>query len=94
MNVDALCRENGIGDRVRERIVRLNPSPKQGEMLRGWHPKETARYFRFMCQYVTKREFIARHGRETWEKIKRSVLVKHDGRRKYVARVLFEDCER
>lgn len=80
----------GIGGRVRERIVRLNPKCDPGQILRGWHPAQTARNLAMVYDVVGKGEFVRRHGRAAWDAIPNGLLYKF-GRRRYIGRASYLD---
>lgn len=83
-------RERGIGEAVRARVLRLNPNPRDGEILRGWHPAPTAARFCLYNDVVSKRAFIRKHGRDAWDRLPRDAIHR-DGRRAYVTRYAIED---
>jgi hypothetical protein len=74
----------GIGDRVRERIRRLNPNPVEGEWVRGLRHNRERVEMRALRHTITKGAFIRSHGREAFNRIPRSDHIKR-GRRVYIA---------
>jgi hypothetical protein len=71
-----------VSPAVRERVMRLNPFPREGELPRGWHPKNTGR--RINIDACGKGEFIRLYGREAFARVPRTALFK-DGRRVFVS---------
>lgn len=72
--------------RVAERILRLNPDPSPGSLLRGYHP--SARTTGIYMQFIGKREFLRKYGRAAWDALPR-MCIRQDGHRKAVS---WEDC--
>jgi len=77
--------------RVRERILRLNPTPHPSEILRGWHPGATAwRESMWRC-LASKGWVIRRYGRAAWDSIPRRAIYKI-GRRQYAGALHFMEA--
>jgi hypothetical protein len=87
--LDRVCRERGIGDAVRSRIVRLNPNYKPGLMPRGYYPRPN-RYLKFAHDLMSKGEFIHRHGRAAWDALPNGIKWR-DGRRQFIGREAYLD---
>jgi hypothetical protein len=78
------------GSRVRERILRLNPSIKEGECIRGWHPAPTLKNLDITRGVMGKREFIRKFGREALAKVPRHCFWK-SGKRTYIVIEAIQD---
>lgn len=76
-------RARKIGEAVIRRITRLNPEPRQGELLRGWHPKRTARksYDMDVCsRQVYERKF----GKGSARALPAHCFINVGGRRRFI----------
>jgi hypothetical protein len=80
--LDLKLRAFGVGDRVRERILRLNPSVDEGTRLRGCFNRYR-KTNRLIAGEMTRGEFIKAHGAEAWAHLPASAFVK-DGKRRIV----------
>jgi len=89
--MDKLC----VGPRVRERVLRLNPNPKEGIMLRGWHRKKTLNNLRCMEDLVGRDDILRHYGKErgtlVWRQIKRTTCMSGHGKRKRFSRAMLLD---
>lgn len=83
-------RSRGVGRAIIDRVLRLNPNPREGQRLRGIHFKQTYRVRRFFMDFVSKGEFIRQYGRPVWDRIPMAYIEK-DGKRSYVSRRAVED---
>jgi hypothetical protein len=81
---ERLIKWGSTNPHVIDRIVRLNPNPKEGEMLRGWHP---ARHVGRMWHrdVIGKGAFIRKYGRIEYELLPEQAIIK-DGKRVYIMR--------
>ncbi len=75
---------------VRNRILRLNAIPKEGQRFRGLHRKETYKTI-LHHDIVGKGEALPIIGRGAWAILKRQGFVHKNGRREYLARETIED---
>lgn len=73
-----------VSEAIVERVLRLNPDPREGYRLRGFHYKD-GRGWGLMTGMIQKGEVLQCHGREVWDRIPRSEWVKK-GRRVWVSR--------
>lgn len=73
----------GISPNIKARILRLNPTIEEGDKVRGWNPVETAWWLAMRHGVMGKGMFIAKNGREAWDDLPRSAIMKR-GKRAYV----------
>lgn len=92
MNLEQVLIQRKITPAVRERILRLNPNPREGQLLRGYHPNNHFRYWRYTLDCVPKGEFIRKHRRKAWDALPNGLKYK-DGRRRWVSRKTLLDNE-
>jgi hypothetical protein len=81
--LEAMLIERRVGAPIRERILRLNTDLREGYQLRGWHYKRF-REPRLNADVIPKGYVLRRWGREVWERIQRSHIIK-SGRREYAS---------
>lgn len=82
--------QRGLGAELIARVMRLNPNPEPGVMLRGIHLASTAKDRRWQYGDVSKGEVIRRRGRSAWDAVPKG-LIRRDGKRAYISRDAFED---
>lgn len=89
LEIDRICSmmtAAGIGERIIDRVRRLNPNPYEGCALRGFHrhnEREIAARWRYGL--IPRKEFVAEFGREAFDKLKQPDIVRI-GRRRFVTR--------
>ena len=72
-----------VGDRVRERVLRLNPNPREGEMFRGWHPRPTVRKS-LNRDVVTRECFDRRWGKGASRRLGKDAFLNAGGKRRWI----------
>lgn len=80
VQIERHLRARHVGERIIERIVRLNPNgAPEGTFLRGAKPISRYRW----GAYVSRGKFIRKHGRRAWEAMPHGLKHK-DGKREYI----------
>lgn len=79
----AMLRARRVSDAVVSRIVRLNPEPREGERLRGFHRKLTARSALHM-DVCSRQVFERRWGKGSANRLALSAFVSAGGRRRFI----------
>lgn len=92
MNLKERLAERKFGEVVCSRVLRLNPNPKDGEILRGLH-LSSHNDPRWMIGAISKGEVIRRYGRTAWGNTPQHQIISR-GKRKYVRSEYVRDvCE-
>lgn len=78
-------REQNISPAIIERVLRLNPNPRRGYLLRGIHYKNYDSP-RFTMDCTTKGEVLRRFGRDVFDRIPKDRWIRR-GRRIWVNRL-------
>jgi hypothetical protein len=81
-NLAEKCRLRGCSSAVTSRILRLNPTPKMGEHIRGWHPHKSRSDF-IHIHVISLGDFCKLHPVAEWRAYPRSAFV-FSGKRKYL----------
>ena len=75
-----------VSPHIKARVLRLNPNPKEGILIRGWHRKKTLKNLRIMVDIVGREDVLFHYGKKygplIWRKISRSACVQGHGKRK------------
>lgn len=82
MDIARILGERHVSPAIIERVLRLNPEPEEGRLLRGIHYKGQ-RDPRVWFGMIGKGAFIRRCGRAAYDALPREAKYK-DGRREYL----------
>lgn len=78
-------RRQHVSQEIIDRVIRLNPNPKEGEWLRGWHRQSDERWRLFWSSgAIRRRDFVRLYGKEKFAALPKDCLIKR-GRRVYVS---------